>query len=83
MKVKTSIDTMRQAAFDLIKKNGWNAGDKLCLHSVSGLMAELAMQAYRGEIGCGYPECGCCWDAACEDAIKQLNNDNHQDLGRT
>ena len=69
--VKTSIDTLQTAAWDMVKAKGWTASARLSLHQVTGLMAELAMQAYRGEIGCGYPDCGCCADAACEDAIKQ------------
>src|SRR5688572_10100448 len=56
--IETSIDAMREAAWDLIRKNGWDANARLSLHQVTGLMADLAMQAYRGEIGCGYPECG-------------------------
>lgn len=69
--VKPSIDTMREAALELLKKNGWNATARLSLHQVSGLMAQFGMNVSAGEIGCGYPECGCCADAACEDAIKQ------------
>lgn len=73
--VETSIDTMKDAAWDLVRKNGWEATARLSLHQVTGLMAELGMQVYRGDIGCGYPDCGCCADAACEDAINQ-----HQDF---
>ena len=69
--VKPSIDTMREAAWELIKKNGWGATARLSLHQVSGLMAQFGMNVSRGEVGCGYPDCGCCADAACEDAIKQ------------
>src|SRR5688500_5254687 len=69
--IKTSIDTMQEAAWQLVRKNGWDANARLSLHQVTGLMAELAMQTYRGEVGCGYPDCGCCADAACEDAIEQ------------
>lgn len=69
--VVTSIDTMKQAAWDLVRKNGWPANARLSLHQVTALMAELAMQVSRGDVGCGYPNCGCCADAACEDAIKQ------------
>lgn len=69
--VKPSIDTMREAAWELIKKAGWGATARLSLHQVSGLMAQFGMNVSRGEVGCGYPDCGCCADAACEDAIKQ------------
>lgn len=76
MEIVTSIDTMREAAWDLVRKNGWEPTARLSLHQTTSLMAELAMQASRGEVGCGYPSCGCCADAACEDAILQ-----HPDLG--
>lgn len=69
--ITPSIDTMRDAAKELILKNGWQPNHRLSPHSVAGLMAEFGMKVHRGEIGCGYPDCGCCADAACEDAIKQ------------
>lgn len=69
--IKPSIDTMREAARDLVIKMGWKPGDQLSAHSVLGLMAEFGMRVYRGEVGCGYPDCGCCADAVCGDAIKQ------------
>ncbi|TGR71376.1 hypothetical protein EN837_08140 [bacterium M00.F.Ca.ET.194.01.1.1] len=69
--IETSIDTMRDAAKNLILKYGWQPNHRLSPHSVAGLMAEFGMQVSRGEIGCGYPNCGCCVDAACGDAIKQ------------
>lgn len=69
--IVTSIDTMRDEALQLVVKLGWKAGDRLCLHSVVGLMAQFGMNVQKGEVGCGYPDCGCCADAACEDAIKQ------------
>ena len=69
--VKVSIDTMREAAWELLIKQDWKAGSQLSGHSAVGLMAEFGMRVYRGEVGCGYPDCGCCADAACEDAIKQ------------
>lgn len=69
--VKPSIDTMREAAWEVLRKNGWEATARLSLHQVSGLMAQFGMNVSAGEVGCGYPDCGCCDDAACEDAIKQ------------
>jgi hypothetical protein len=72
--IKASIDTMREAALDVVRKMGWKPGDTLSAHSVVGLMAEFGMQVYRGEVGCDYPDCGCCADAACNDAIKQHPN---------
>lgn len=76
--IVTSIDTMREAAKDVLVKRGWKPGNTLGFQNVTGLMAEFGMQVYRGEIGCDYPNCGCCADAACEDAINQ-----HPDLGGT
>jgi hypothetical protein len=76
--VKTSIDTMREAAKDLLVKNGWKPGSLISGHSAVELMAAFGMQVYRGEVGCDYPDCGCCADAACGDAVKQ-----HPDLGGT
>ncbi len=76
--VKTSIDTMREAAKDLLVKNGWKPGSLISGHSAAELMAAFGMQVYRGEVGCDYPDCGCCADAACGDAVKQ-----HPDLGGT
>lgn len=69
--IKTSINTMKDAAKELVKKNGWEPNARLSLHSVIGLMAEFGMQVYRGEVSCDYPNCGCCADAACQDAIDQ------------
>jgi hypothetical protein len=74
--IKTSIDTMREAAKDLLVKNGWKPGSHLSGHSVAGLMAEFGMRVQAGDVGCDYPNCGCCADAACADAVKQ-----HPDLG--
>lgn len=76
--IKTSIDTMREAAKDLLVKNGWKPGSQLSGHSVAGLMAEFGMRVQAGDAGCDYPDCGCCADAACADAVKQ-----HPDLGGT
>ncbi|TCR01095.1 hypothetical protein [Neorhizobium sp. JUb45] len=76
--IVTSIDTMREAAKDVLVKRGWKPGHMMGFQNITGLMAEFGMQVYRGEIGCDYPNCGCCADAACEDAIKQ-----HPDLGGT
>ena len=78
MTITPSIDTMRQAAEDVLVKRGWKPGDTMSFHSIASLMAEFGMQVYRGEVGCDYPSCGCCADAACDDAIKQ-----HPDLGGT
>lgn len=69
--VKPSIDTMREAAWALLRKFGWQPTARLSLHQVSEVMAAFGMNVSRGEVGCGYPDCGCCADAACEDAIKQ------------
>lgn len=63
-----SIETLREAAKDLLHKNGWRPGDSLCLHSVTCLMAQLAYRAARQDYTCAYPSCGCCADAACPDA---------------
>jgi hypothetical protein len=71
VEVKPSIDMMRDEAWQMIKRKGWEATSKLSLHSVAGLVSEFGMTVYRGEVGCGYPECGCCADAACEDALNQ------------
>lgn len=76
--IETSIDTMREAARDLLVKQGWKPGSQLSGRSAVGLMAEFGMRVYRGEVECGYPDCGCCADAACVDAVKQ-----HPDLGGT
>lgn len=76
--IVTTIDTMREAAKDVLVKCGWKPGSTLGFQNITGLMAEFGMQVYRGEIGCDYPNCGCCADAACEDAINQ-----HPDLGGT
>lgn len=69
--IKTSIDTMRVAAKEALFKKGWVADDTILFRSVTELMAEFGMQLYRGDIGCGYPRCGCCADAACKDAMNQ------------
>jgi len=78
MKIETSRKTLKEASIDLLKATGWKPGDKFSFHSVSELMVALAVNTLKGEIGCDYPSCGCCADAACEDAIKQ-----HPDLGGT
>lgn len=71
VEVKPSTDTMGEASRQIFQKRGWLPGDNLTANSVIGLMAEFGMQVYRGEVGCGYPDCGCCADAACKDAIDQ------------
>lgn len=69
--ITPSLDTMIEAAWGIVRWKGWTHGARLSLHQVTCLMAEMAMQVSRGQIGCGYPECGCCADAACNDAIQQ------------
>lgn len=78
MQTETSRDTLKEASLDLLKGTGWKPGDKFSFHSVSELMVALALKFQKGEIGCDYPSCGCCADAACQDAINQ-----HPDLGGT
>ncbi|CDZ43219.1 Hypothetical protein NGAL_HAMBI1146_59920 [Neorhizobium galegae bv. officinalis] len=76
--IETTRETLKESSIELLKLTGWKPGDKFSFHSVSELMVALAVKVVKGEIGCGYPDCGCCADAACEDAIKQ-----HPDLGGT
>jgi hypothetical protein len=71
IQIETSIDTMREEALRYVKRLGWTHNSKFSLHSVVELLAAFGKQASDGMFGCGYPECGCCHDAACEDAIKQ------------
>ncbi|MGN8024554.1 hypothetical protein ACTJJ7_28000, partial [Phyllobacterium sp. 22229] len=67
--IKTSKRSFEEHARELLKKNGWKGGDKFSVHSVIQLMAQFAMSTERGEHGCDWPSCGCCADAACEDAL--------------
>ncbi len=69
--VTPSRETLKEASFDLLKLAGWKPGDKFSFHSVSELMVALSLKVVKGEIGCDYPSCGCCADAACKDAIDQ------------
>ncbi len=69
--VNPSRETLKGASFDLLKLAGWKPGDKFSFHSVSELMVALSLKVVNGEIGCDYPSCGCCADAACKDAIDQ------------
>ena len=66
-----SRETLKEASFEILKATGWKAGDQFSFHSVSELMVDLALKVTTGEIGCDYPSCGCCADAACRDAIDQ------------
>lgn len=84
--VETSIDTMREAANDELRRNGWHKqpNARLALHQVKELMAAFGMHVYRGEVGCDWPNCGCCADAACADALPalaSLDNDKDQRNG--
>lgn len=69
--IALSIDTLRDEAWNYVRRLGWTATARLSLHQVTELMAAFGKQSSDGMFGCGYPECGCCHDAACEDAIKQ------------
>ena len=71
----TSIDTMRDQAWAYVRKLGWEATARLSLHQVTELMAAFGKHASDGMFSCDYPACGCCADAACQDAINQ-----HQDF---
>lgn len=67
----TTIDTMREAAKATLRRNDWHRtpGARLSLHQVAELMAAFGMEVDAGEIGCDWPQCGCCADAACRDAV--------------
>lgn len=71
-RVPLSKEQAVDAALDFLRKNGWKPGDKLSGHSVSQLMGEFAVMVDRGEIQCGWPDCGCCADAACRDAVAAI-----------
>ncbi len=68
-RVRLSKEAAADAALDLLQKNGWKPGDKMSVHSVSQLMGDFALIVDRGEIQCDWPNCGCCADAACRDAV--------------
>lgn len=72
--MKPTIDGMRDAALDLIRHKGWKPGDSMSAHSVAGLMAEFGMMVHSGEVQCGWPDCGCCADAACRDAVAAMEH---------
>lgn len=61
-------DLMRRAKRLLVNK-GWKPGDQMSAHSATGLMVELAIDAVRNPPDrCAYPECGCDFDAVCNEA---------------
>lgn len=78
--VKPTIDTMRAEAGDLLARLGWleTPRAQLALHQVQSLMAEFGMRVHSGEVGCGWPECGCCDDAVCGEAVPHLAREAQQ-----
>lgn len=62
-------DAIRSRARALVLKNGWSPGDKPGLHSVIELLTTFGLACYAETARCGYPECGCDFDAICADAI--------------
>ncbi|MBM7046084.1 hypothetical protein [Rhizobium lusitanum] len=68
-RVKLTKEGAKDAALDLVRKNGWNPGNSISLHSAVELMVAFGLMVDVGEVQCDWPNCGCCADAACRDAV--------------
>jgi hypothetical protein len=71
-----SIDEMRARAKAYFVKMGWQHNSRLAPHSVIELMAAFGMKAIdepRPET-CGYPSCGCDFDAVCNVVLPSLSH---------
>ena len=65
-----SRDDLQRRAQALLVLKGWKPGDTISLHGAIGLMVDLAADAVTNPLDrCAHPECGCDFDAVCNDAL--------------
>lgn len=65
-------DQARGKAADLLKAKGWKPGDSFSITAMLALMVEFAEQAHTVTDRCGYPDCGCDFDAVCSSALPKI-----------
>lgn len=66
----TEAELLRRAK-ELLYSKGWKPGDKFSAHSTSQLMLAFGLEILKQPPAdlCGYPDCGCEFDAICDVAI--------------
>ncbi|WP_267550300.1 Lar family restriction alleviation protein [Rhizobium rhizogenes] len=74
-RVKLTKEGAKDAALDLVRKNGWKPGNSVSLHSAVQLMVAFGLMVDAGEVQCDWPNCGCCADAACRDAVAFMDTE--------